>query len=259
MSEIPSTFVCKNCTQSIGHYNFCPNCGAKKITKRITFKNLLAEFTNRFLNLDNSVFRTAFHLFSKPEEVIDGYIHGLRKRYIDAFGYFAISVTVTGIYWFLIKDRYKELLVATSLPEEQLKARQVGFDITSQYQTLISFLFIPLIAIISRIVFYNYKKYNLTEHFVIYLYAYSHIVVFTTLLTLPISFLIDDLWIVSFAPAIIYIIYNGYVLKRLYELTVLQLILKSLLFLTIGFVLFCVFSIITALVMILTNTIPTSP
>ncbi len=236
MSELITVTNCKNCQQPIESYNFCPDCGAKKITKRITFKNLILDFVDRFLNLDNSFFRTFIHLFTKPEEVIDGYIHGLRKRYINAFGYFAISVTITGFYGFIVKDRIFELTntaMGSLLSEEALESQMSSLDMTFQYQSILSFILIPILALLSRLVFLNYKKYNLTEHFVIYLYAYSHIVGVTALLQIPITFLIDNYFIMTFSPFIVYFLYVGYVLKRLYDINLKKILLKTLLFLTL--------------------------
>ncbi len=236
MSDLIVIANCKNCGQQIEAYNFCPDCGAKKITKRITFKNLVQDFADRFLNLDNSFFRTFLHLFTKPEAVIDGYIYGLRKRYINAFGYFAISVTVTGFYGFVVKNRLLEIIANSInfMPKEQLEAQMIGIEKTFQHQSLLSFLLIPILAIISRLVFLNYKKYNLTEHFVIYLYSYSHIVGITALISIPIIFLIDNYFIVAFAPFVLYTTYIAYVLKRLYAISVKKILIKTLLFFMIG-------------------------
>jgi len=175
MSDLITITNCKNCGQKVEIFNFCPDCGAKKITKRITFKSLMADFADRFLNLDNSFTRTFVHLFSKPEVVIEGYINGLRKRYINAFSYFAISITVTGFYGFLVKDRFIELSKIDKFSNLNSGFGSSLMDFSFQYQSAISFLSIPLLALLCRLVFLNYKKFNLTEHFVIYLYAYSHI------------------------------------------------------------------------------------
>ncbi|WP_025741829.1 DUF3667 domain-containing protein [Aquimarina pacifica] len=229
---------CKNCKQNIENYIFCPKCGAKKITNRITFSYLILEFTNRFLNLDNSFLKTFLHLFTKPEEVIKGYINGLRKRYINAFGYFAISVTITGFYSFIMKGRMLELIALNSTSEEQLSFSQASTDFSYQYQSLISILIIPLLALISRLVFINFKKYNLTEHFVIYLYAYSHIVMSTSFLLMPLAFITDNIYISILVSFPIYILYISYVLKRIYDISVKRIVLKALLCLLIVFFVF---------------------
>ncbi len=258
MSDLIVITNCKNCRQQIEAYNFCPDCGAKKITKRITFKNLVQDFADRFLNLDNSFFRTFSHLFIKPEEVINGYINGLRKRYINAFGYFAISITITGFYSFLVKDRLKELITSWSFTEQQTELQSSVFDASFQYQSMFSFLLIPFLAIISRLVFLNYKKFNLTEHFVIYLYAYSHIVGTVTLILLPLTFMVDSFFMVVSVQFPIYILYIAYVLKRLYNLSIKSIVLKTLLFLIIGSVFYMIFTMVTLAIMVMIGAIDLS-
>lgn len=255
MSELITITNCKNCGKQIETYNFCPDCGAKKITKRITFKNLVQDFVDRFLNIDNSFFKTFLHLFSKPEAVIDGYIHGLRKRYVSAFGYFAISITITGFYSFLVKDRLKEIMKFEDFSEQQIAVQDSVYDFTFQYNSIISFLLIPFLALISRLIFLNYKKYNLTEHFVIYLYAYSHIVGTMTIILLPLTFMTNNFAIVAMIQFPIYILYVAYVLKRLYGLSLKSIILKTLLFLFIGSLSYIIFSVVIGILMVLTGAI----
>ena len=253
MSTLVNVSNCKNCGHQIEQFNFCPKCGAKKITKRITFKNLISEFSDRFLNLDNSLLITFIHLFTKPEEVIDGYIHGLRKRYINAFGYFAISLTATSIYTFLTKSKMKELITSMAMNEKQMQIQQSAFDTIAQYQSIINFIFIPILAIISRIVFWNYKKYNLTEHFVIYLYSYSHIVTCVSALILPLILFSDNFIMVSVIQFSIYITYIAYVLKRIYALSIKSIVLKTVLFFGVGIIIYIITVLITLIIFILTG------
>ncbi|RZT00010.1 DUF3667 domain-containing protein [Aquimarina brevivitae] len=234
MNALVNVTNCKNCGYQIEEFNFCPKCGAKKITKRITFRNLVDDFADRYLNLDNSLLKTFVDLFKRPSAVIDGYIHGVRKRYINAFSYFAIAITITGAYSFLVKDKLKIMITQASDSAAQMEIQEKTFDIVSQYNSIISFMFIPLLAILSRIVFWNYKKYNLTEHFVIYLYAYSHIIAVVSIITLPFVFTVDQFWEVTALQFLIYILYVAYVLKELYQLNLKSIILKTLLFLVLG-------------------------
>ncbi|SEL96667.1 Protein of unknown function [Aquimarina amphilecti] len=244
---------CKNCGFQIDHYSFCPDCGAKKITKRITFKNLTQEFSDRFLNLDNSFIRTFIHLFTKPNIVIDGFINGLRKRYVNVFSYFAISLTIASLYSFILA-KYKDVIFSNVFTDaNQIKASKVASDFSFEYQSLISFLTIPVLALISRLVFLNYKKYNLTEHFVIYLYAYSHITMVISFITLPLILTVKNLSLILWIQFPVSIIYSAYVLKKLYEISIKKILLKTLLFSIIMAVLFVIFSIIVAIIMMKTG------
>lgn len=245
---------CKNCETQITGYNFCPNCGAKKITRRITFKNLVNELIERFFNLDNSIVKTFIHLFTKPEEVIDGYIQGMRKRYINAFGYFAISLTILGLYSFFLEDTLREFSTSGSPTEAAIKANKAVMDFIFKYQTILNFSSIPLLAMVSKVVFLNYKKYNFTEHLVIYLYAYSHIVTIVTLVLIPIT-LLEVSMEATLLQFPVYIIYIAYVLKRLYNLSWKKIILKTLLFFLVSGVFYIIVSIILSVLIVLTGII----
>ena len=86
---------CKNCNLLISDKdNFCNSCGAKVIRNRLTIKSLFEDFSEQFLNYDNKFLQTFLHLFTKPEVVIDGYINGTRKKYVNVISYFAIALTL---------------------------------------------------------------------------------------------------------------------------------------------------------------------
>lgn len=247
---------CKNCNHHLEpDAAFCSACGGQIVKNRITLKNLLEEFSDRFLNLDSAFFKTFRALFTKPEDVIGGYIDGVRKKYLSAFGYFAISLTVAGIYVFVLReylmDSLFENLTATELPyEEQQLAFIKNFTMgVNEYQTLFSILSIPLLALISRIVFWNYSKYNYLEHIVIYLYAFSHINLIFYLLVMATMWSSTLYTFVSFTGLLAYLVYICFVLKRLYQLNVVNLILKTSLFALIGGFVLLIVSIIIGIVM----------
>ena len=74
---------CRNCSKNLSpHAVFCNYCGGKIIKNRITVKNLLEDFNDRFLSIDGAFPKTFLALFKKPEDVIGGYINGVRKKYI---------------------------------------------------------------------------------------------------------------------------------------------------------------------------------
>lgn len=77
---------CKNCDTALQpEISFCYKCGAKVIKNRITFKNLAVYFGETFLNYDNKFLQTVINLIKDPKDVIDGYVKGVRKKYIAAW------------------------------------------------------------------------------------------------------------------------------------------------------------------------------
>lgn len=220
---------CKNCHKVINNtQRFCDECGAKVIQNRLTPKVLAAQVNEQFISIDNKFLRTFIDLFKKPEEVIDGYIHGTRKKYIDVLQYFAISLTLAGIQVFLMTTFFRDALdfdseflntIAEAPSNENNPFLNSDFESTSKYQGLIYIVMVPFSAIGSWIVYYflGDKRYNFTEHLVLNLYYSAQIIIITAILS--ILFLIFGLnyLIVSTIITIPTFIYFWYVLKRLFK------------------------------------------
>ena len=80
---------------------FCNHCGARIVTKDLTYGYLADEVSERFLNVENNlIFKTIRDLFLKPKEVIDGYINGTRKRHLNVANYLALAITIGGLQIF---------------------------------------------------------------------------------------------------------------------------------------------------------------
>lgn len=251
--EVSNT--CINCEQPLAlDQRFCSNCGGKRMYNRITWRNLFEDFIDRFLNIENAFLKTFFALFKKPEDVIDGYMRGMRKKYLPAFSYFAVALTVAGIYAFIIKHWFMDDMIQAQTSfysgdtaEFQKTFASKWLETVMENQSVIYFAIIPVLALISKIVFWNYKKYNLVEHFVIYLYGYSHIALITTVLGLLFIWNQTASQIYGMITPFITIAYMGYVLKRLFKLDSGSLVLKTALFFMIGIMILILFFIITAI------------
>ncbi|HBR55523.1 MAG TPA: DUF3667 domain-containing protein [Flavobacteriaceae bacterium] len=232
---------CKNCQKQLAPSDkFCGNCGAKKISHRLTLKHIISETANSFLNIDsNKPVRTFIDLFRCPEQVINGYIIGVRKRYIHAFGYFTIAVTFSGIFYFMILKFFPETLEFTAnisnqeMTPEQLEMTKDFQRAAFEYQSFMTFASIPLLALFSWIVFFNKRKYNYAEHLVLNLYTFSQ----ASIITISLYFL--TFWNPTLFTAItilvifIQIAYYCYVLKRVFNLTIGQLFIKLIFFLAL--------------------------
>jgi hypothetical protein len=166
---------CKNCrTTLIPESNFCTACGGKIIRNRLTLKNLFEHFSETFLNYDNKFLQTFIKLFTKPEDVIDSYIDGTRKKYADVISYFAIALTITGIEWYILNTFFPNLVDMSSIAIEGQEAlANKNMEFIQSYISIIMMLFVPFYALMSKIVFFNLKKYNYTEHLVIFMYIIS--------------------------------------------------------------------------------------
>lgn len=249
--------TCKNCETSLqATHLYCPECGAKVITHRLTLGYLLSEIYHAFLSIDsNKPVRTFIDLFKKPEEVIGGYIEGVRKRYIHAFGYFTVAVTISGFFYFVVLQFFPDLMEGVFRFQNTNEAQQqLNTSIQKtvfEYQSLLFFLAIPIFALLSWLVFLNKKKYNYAEHLIINLYAYSQVSIVSIILFCLTIWNEALFTILSISVIFIQIVYFAYVFKRLYNLTVWQVILKTLLFLVLLVPLYIISGIIMAVVLLL--------
>lgn len=250
--------TCKNCnTIVLNDHNFCGACGAKIIRNRLTLKNLLSDFVETYLNYDNKFFQTFSNLLVRPEVVIDSFVTGTRKKFINPINFLAISFTLSGIYLFFFQEKLKRYVdfsnISSTNSEGQQKLSEAIFDFSFNYNSFIYLLIIPILALISWAVFYN-KKYNFTEHIVIYLYSMSFLsmvsIMFTILilLILPQNYMMFSIYIFF-----LMLVYHIFLLKRLFALSALQIVLKTLFFLPLFFVFYLISSIVLVVVILLTG------
>ena len=244
---------CQNCDKKLlPEANYCLNCGAKITNSRITLRNTATEFSEQYFNIDNTFLRTFSTMFSAPQKVINGYLNGMRRRYLNAANYFALALTLSGIQVFITTKFYPEALTPKGLAKAE---QQIAESIQSlmDYQSIIFFATIPLLAMIAYIVFFTLKKHNFAEHFVIQLYAYSHCAIVSSVLTIVMLFLGLDIQMTSLLFIPLYIIYYIYTYQRIYDLTAKGLMLRTLYFLAIGFTIYVIIVISTVLLFYLTG------
>lgn len=247
---------CKNCNHLLTvESQYCNSCGAQVIKNRLTFKNLLEHFTETYFNYDNKFIRTVISLFVKPNEVIDSYVNGVRKRYINPVSFLAISFTLSGFYLFFFQEKLKESMDFSGLSkyEGQEKLNEALSNFVFDYNSFIYFSIIPAFAIISWIVFLN-KKYNFTEHVIIYLYTMSLSSIVSIFLTVFIILIAPKSYM-TFSLGIYFLlfIYHMFLLKRLFKLSGKQMLMKIMAFLPLGFIFYLIFSLLMVVLVIITE------
>ncbi|MCF6280294.1 MAG: DUF3667 domain-containing protein [Flavobacteriaceae bacterium] len=237
---------CKNChTPFSDETDFCPSCGGKVIRNRLTLKALFAHFSEQFLNYDNKFLKTFLHLFTKPEEVIDSYINGTRKKYVNVISYFAIAITVSGLQMFILNKFFPELIDFSSIDDIRMRnMQQKNMRFVSEYQGLIMMLSVPFYALMSKITFFNIKKYNYTEHLVIFMFISAQITIIGVIIMLSFTIIGVSLMTVTVIISPLYIIYSTYALKRLYKFDFGEIILRTFLFIFVASIIFIALTII---------------
>ena len=254
---------CKNCQSNLGiDAKFCASCGAKVIDHRITMGHLAAEMKSGFFSIDSSKpVQTFTNMFIKPEEVIDGYICGTRKKFIHAFGYFTIAIIFSSFFYFIVQNFFPGIMdEAFNIINQNQAQSQSQQEFTSQiqkkvfeYQSVVFYVFVPFMALISYIIFYNKRKYNFAEHLVLNLYTYSQISIISVLLFFATIWNTTLFTYVQIGSIFIQITFYSYVVIRVFKLSFKQFIIKLLYFIGIFFTLYIIAIIAFVVILIATG------
>ncbi|WP_370478440.1 DUF3667 domain-containing protein [Tamlana flava] len=252
--------TCKNCnTPILVEQNYCPECGAKVIRNRLTLKNLFQHFTETFFNYDNKLLQTFINLFKKPEDVIGSYIEGVRKKYANPISYFGIAITVSGLYLLIANKFFPEVMdytIFTSPGQEEFQRRNVSF--VQEYQSLFMMLYVPIYAIMARISFIGYNKFNYTELVVVFLYIQGQMSIVSGILGILAAAIRINQGIFGLCAIPVMILYSAYSLKRLYNLNFTNIVLRTILFFVILLIALMIYSIFLAIFMFLNGDLQTA-
>lgn len=254
--------ACKNCQQELSDQDkYCRRCGCEVIRDRLTIRHLVREFYESFFSWEtNRPIRTFVDLIRRPEVVIDGYISGVRKKYNNPFGYVAISLTLSGLFFFAILKFSPEALDAmmglqSSSGNPQELGRRIQ-NISIEYHTLIFFALLPLFALLSWMLFYK-RKYNYAEHLILNLYAYAEISNITFLI-MAITIWSTELFSkIAIYSLVIQTGYYSYTLKRVFNLNFVQFLIKMGLLLGLVILLYIIIILFFGILMYLTGNLDT--
>jgi hypothetical protein len=245
---------CKNCKTPLQKNDlFCSNCGAKIVTKRLTFSSLLEEMFSTLFSWDNKFFKTFTHMLTQPETIILGYINGVRKKYVKPIAYLIAILTIYGIYMYLIKDSYNDYFETlqnrttqgrnAEILEKQKSYNEFLKNAVLKHSNVLSSLMIPIMALITSIVFRK-RSFNYIEHNLMFIYITAQTTIIGTIIGL-FGFLFSvNILTMSFIVSLLMFVFQGYVITRVFQLNWKQVISKFLLSILLGFLLYIIIVVI---------------
>jgi len=99
---------CLNCKHPLDISDkFCPNCGQKNTTKRLTISDFIDEFLANFYAYDSKVKHTVVSLFTKPGVAAREFINGKRLYYANPFRFY-LSISLIFFIFTGIVSKYGE-------------------------------------------------------------------------------------------------------------------------------------------------------
>jgi Protein of unknown function (DUF3667) len=112
----PTLTQCENCgAQLQGHW--CAQCGQPAIEYRCSFRHVVADLLNEFLNWDSKFFTTIALLIVKPWKLTNEFLAGKRVRYVNPLRLYLLASI---LFFFAVNYGAKGIRVdPTKFPEEK--------------------------------------------------------------------------------------------------------------------------------------------
>ena len=208
--------TCKTCNSQIPEGSkYCNACGAKVVTKRITIKEIFIHISQNIFGWDNSFLRTLTTLTFRPNVILQEYLDGVRKKYVNPVSFLAFCTSISLILFNAFSSYYLKLssfdttaqvkveandILSTfgikdtlavaeqadkleELQDEKIKPKRAPDPIEEffmKYYLVFSFLMLPSYALVSRLVYG--RRHNFAEHLAMNAYIQGFLVSITLFL-----------------------------------------------------------------------------
>ena len=237
---------CKNCGQVLyAQHDFCFRCGAKWIDYRLTPKAVIQEVSNRYLGIDNKFLRTMVALVTHPHHVIDGYMQGVRRKFINPINFYLIGLTLIGVQIFFIKNFTEQSLIgnADGAPEALMNVMDKMFD----YIGLIGTVNLPIYALVGYLIYRNCKRYNFTEHLILSVYVFGFYNIYASILTVIGVYLGGDFGIMSIVLSPLPFLHMFYAYHKIFEISLQRTLLKAIFYVMLSGITYAIVIIIISI------------
>lgn len=178
--------VCLNCgTEYRG--DFCPRCKQKATTKRLTLKDTLRNFSDRFTHVDRGLLHTVIDLLIRPGYMVRDYLRGHRAEYIDPL---MLTIIIVAVSYFIpdMPDEGEPIAPYPATWDALLANYPIVSKLThffywiitddQRFLILTGLIFTPAIPITLRLIGAKEKSLNLSESLHLLLYSFSYSMIF---------------------------------------------------------------------------------
>jgi len=222
---------CLNCgTLLTADDNFCPHCGQKSHTHRLTISHILHEFFHSFTHADKGFLGLTADLALRPAVVAREYIGGKRKKYFNPFTYYLLCVAIL-VFCANVFNTFQQQIpidqnVVQRLPTEAQKKQYIGIVtrvntangfIKKNFNTIV-LLALPLFSFLSWL-FFRKRGYNYAELTVTYMLYSSFSSLFFAIFIVPWTHIgnISAAFYVLGAGAVLQLLYNSIAHYRFFK------------------------------------------
>lgn len=173
---------CLNCGSALElSQHFCPQCGQKADTHRISLGHIWHDLIHAVTHADKSIFSLVWQLLLRPGTVAREYVEGKRMKYFNPFTFLILVVGIASII--LISSGFTNFSGNSRVPPNPVS----GFF--NKHINLIIFLNVPFLALFGTLFFRKGGK-NFAENLVLAAYASGERSVFFSLVIAPLWMLL---------------------------------------------------------------------
>lgn len=152
---------CLNCNEPVTK-KFCPNCGQKTDTHRITFRHFIVhDVLHGVWHFEKGIFFTLKEALVRPGQAALGYIGGKRVRYYNVF---YLTLLMIGLHLLLLHfyDGFRD---ATIKSMDNQNAPNIN-KFYNENAKIILFSIVPILGLNALLVFRRLQL-NLAEHMIL--------------------------------------------------------------------------------------------
>jgi len=156
----------------------CPHCRAHQRGDRLTLRYLLRRAQDELVGLERGLLVTFWHLLVRPRHVVETFLTGAPPRYYSPIKYFLVATAMSLLL--MPGAPMFDGFVAHMLSKRGLTTPEGAQQWVENWNSL---LYIPLMVFLALAMrwFFRVRGLNLAEHLVIVTYAWSQMLVITTL------------------------------------------------------------------------------
>jgi hypothetical protein len=170
---------CANCgTAIVTGQNYCPICGQKALTPRLTLHEIGAEFVHALAHVDRSALSLIWQLLVRPGVVARDYVAGKRKRYFGPFAFLVVTVAFTSA-----------VIAISGFQAVTSEAPNGLAAFLQQHINLLFFVEIPLLAAACRLIGLG-EPFNYAEYLVLTSYIGGLHILFYAVVVIPVWFIL---------------------------------------------------------------------
>lgn len=204
---------CKNCaTDFEGKY--CPHCGQKAKTTRITLRQVLSETRQHFIHFDQGFLYTIKQLAIRPGHTIREYIDGKRVKHIKPirFWFWATTISILLFHlWGLDEIMLQKITENNASVGHSQEAQLLGQKLTQkifEHPTVTQVMMVPWLAFFSWLLFRR-RGHNYAEHFVFNTYIMAEVGI-ASIFTMPLMFSLRNVMPSTSLGLISLVLWGGY-------------------------------------------------